>query len=503
MGEQTFLMKDTAQALLAAYPLEQLLQTIPTGLFLVDSDMRIAYWNEEAERITGFSAAEVVGQHCSMLEGIPCGATCGLFEGDLPKPITGAHCSIRHRDGHRITLNKNMDLLRDASGKAIGGIEAFVDISRLSQLEEKLRNSARSLRRAVRERTKELEHERTGLQAVLDGMLDPTYICTGDYRIEYMNCAMRKLIDGDISQPCYKAIYHLATPCKDCALHVTDLGLSITQERTLGQQGRTFEVIHSPLPSHDTVSRKLGVCRDITERLQTSQDLEQTNQELDAFVSMVSHDLRTPLTPIIGFSEYLQERYADKIDQTGLTSLHEIEKAGHQMLDLLEDLLTLAQVGRLDPPETPVPPNPIIDDILHELQDAIRSSNATIQIEELPALLIPAPLIMNLFRNLLSNALRYAIPAPRIEISAEQTAATCLIHIRDHGPGIPVEERQLIFDTFKRGSTSKMVRGTGLGLATVQKIVRTYQGRIHVEDTPGGGATFVIELPAPPHNSEP
>ena len=101
----------------------------PTGLILVDTEMRIVYWNAEAERITGYSAEEAVGQHCSFLDGIPCGKRCGLFEVASEKPITCVTCSVLHRNGTRISLSKNVDLLRNAEGEVIGGIEAFVDIS--------------------------------------------------------------------------------------------------------------------------------------------------------------------------------------------------------------------------------------------------------------------------------------------------------------------------------------------------------------------------------------
>lgn len=83
---------------------DQVLQTIPSGLFLVDNEQHIVAWNREAERITGFSSDEVLGRHCSFLNGIPCGSTCGLLDDSIPKPIIGATCSILSRDGNRIII---------------------------------------------------------------------------------------------------------------------------------------------------------------------------------------------------------------------------------------------------------------------------------------------------------------------------------------------------------------------------------------------------------------
>lgn len=487
-------MNSAAKELLAAYPLQQLLQTIPTGLFLVDSEMQIAYWNAEAERITGYSAAEAVGQHCSFLEGVPCGKTCGLFEEIKEKPITGIPCSILHRDGHRVTLNKNIDLLRNADGEVIGGIEAFVDISRQKQLEQSLRQSAAKLRIAVEERTHELELEQSNLRAVLDGMLDPAYICTDDFRISYTNRAMQELIGPTDGQLCYVVLHGRNVACAECPLEQTAQGKTVLQEREIGPQGRTYEIVHSPLPQRNGIVRKLGVCRDITERLESAAKLHQVNRELDSFVSTVSHDLRSPLTPLIGFSEFLQERYADSLDKMGLECLGEIEKAGRKMLSLLEDLLALARVGQLERPDVPVSMTRIVHEVVQEFAVEIKTTEAKLNIEELPAVYVPESLLMDLFRNLIANALRYAGNAPQIEIEGSREAGCSRLLVRDHGPGIPSVEREVVFESFKRGSGSKQTAGTGIGLATVRKIVRLYDGRVRIEETPGGGATFIVEF---------
>lgn len=487
-------MNPTAKELLAAYPLQQLLQTIPTGLFLVDNEMQIIYWNAEAERITGYSSEEAVGQHCSFLEGIPCGKKCGLFGDVKEKPITSIPCSVLHRDGKRVTLSKNIDLLRNTDGEVIGGIEAFVDISRQKQLEVSLRQSATKLRTAVAERTRELELEKSNLRTVLDGMLDPAYICTDEYRISYVNRAMRELLGPVEGEICYTALHGVDVVCHDCPLPLTAQGETVLQEREIGPQGRTYEIIHSPLPQGDGPVQKLGVCRDITDRIETAEKMHQANRELDSFVSTVSHDLRSPLTPLIGFSEFLQERYAGSLDEMGMECLVEIEKAGRKMLTLLEDLLALARVGQLERPEVPAPTTRVVHEVIQELSVEIMKTKAKLTIGELPAVNVPESLLMDLFRNLVTNALRYATDIPQIEIEGSSEPGCRRLFVRDHGPGIPPAEREIIFEPFKRGSSSVQIAGTGIGLATVRKIARLYNGRVSIEETPGGGATFVIEF---------
>ncbi|MDT8419809.1 MAG: ATP-binding protein [Desulfuromonadales bacterium] len=487
-------MNPEAKELLAAYPLQQLLQTIPTGLFLVDTKMQIVYWNAEAERITGYRAEDAVGQHCSFLEGIPCGNKCGLFEEEKEKPITGVSCTILARAGQRITLSKNIDLLRNAAGEVIGGIEAFVDISRQKQLERSLRQSAVRLRTAVAERTRELEQEKTSLRAVLDGMLDPAYICTGDFRISYINRAMRELLGPVENKPCYAVLHGIDGPCEDCPLPLTAEGETVIQERQMGGRGQTFEIVHSPLPQGSGSPQKLGVCRDISERLETAERLRQANRELDAFVSTVSHDLRSPLTPVIGFAEFLQERYAESLDAVGQECLEEIAKSGKKMLHLLEDLLALARVGQLERPAAAVSTSRVVQEVIQELAVDILKAQGKVIVGELPAVYVPESLLADLVRNLLTNALRYAGDRPQIEIEGSHFGCCSRLVVRDHGPGIPADEREMVFEPFMRGSSAEKISGTGIGLATVRKIVRLYSGQVRIEETPGGGATLVLDF---------
>lgn len=484
-------MKANLHRLLAEYPLETLLQTIPTGLFLVDVDLQVVYWNAEAERITGYPAAEAVGQHCSFLEGVPCQQKCGLFCDEIRKPVIGISCSVQHKNGQRVELTKNVDLLRDENGQVIGGIEAFVDISRLKKLEN-------SLRGEVEDRTRELEIEKAALRSVLDGMTDPVYICDDRFEITFTNRALRDIFGDITGETCYQAIHQQVRVCEDCPIAEVLAGKVICGERDLAATGRTYEIIHSPYPVAEKPTQKLGVFRDITERKAAELRLELANRELDAFVSTVSHDLRSPLTPLIGFTELLQDRYADQLDDIGRESLGEIMFTATKMKTLLEDLLTLARVGQLKNPTNKIHVNTVADDVLLELSNKVVERQAKVSIGSLPNIRIPESLLADLFRILLDNALKYAaIQDPRIEISGEGLPDRVRYRVIDHGPGVAVDEQNEIFQPFRRGRTGAGLPGSGVGLATVAKIARVFNGSVWVEETPAGGATFVIELLPP------
>jgi PAS domain S-box-containing protein len=135
---------------------EQLLALIPSGLYSVDSKKRITTWNRKAEEIIGYSADEVIGRDCGFFALSPCADLCGLFAEDVPKPITGGEFTIKRKDGRIRFLLKNADLLRDAAGGIIGGIESFEDITERREAEERLRQSYQDLRETFREVIKAL-----------------------------------------------------------------------------------------------------------------------------------------------------------------------------------------------------------------------------------------------------------------------------------------------------------------------------------------------------------
>jgi signal transduction histidine kinase len=257
--------------------------------------------------------------------------------------------------------------------------------------------------------------------------------------------------------------------------------------------------MHSPFPTNEKPTHKLAVFRDITNRKAAERQLRQVNRELDAFVSTVSHDLRSPLTPLIGFAEMLEDRYKDRLDDIGRECLTEIKHTAGRMKVLLEDLLILARVGQLKLPDQQQNVTGLAEDALLELADRVLERQARVQIANLPKIRIPQSLLFDLFRNLLGNALKYAAAKnPQIEIRGQQLSGRTRYLVVDHGPGVPTAEREMIFEPFKRGSNSNGTVGSGIGLATVAKIARVYQGDAWVEETPGGGATFIVELVAPP-----
>lgn len=480
--------------------LKQTLATVPSGLFVVDTEMTVVYWNPAAEQITGYSADEAVGQHCSFLQGVPCGDGCGLFNPDKPKPIIGAQCTIVTKQGETIHLLKNMEYLRDGEGEIIGGIESFINISRQHQLEESLRLQAADLEIRVKERTAELEQSEARFRSALDNMDDMAYIISEDYNLTFMNRTMLELFGDRVGEKCYLVLHNQASECPWCPMDKVFKNRTLRDERLLGDNGRTYEIVHSPLITEDGTRQKLAVCRDITLRKNAELELQEANRELDAFAHSVSHDLRGILAPVVTYMDFLQLSYKDVFDEQIIQILGEVERQSERAIALLDDLLDLARVSHIKITEQATDTNLIIDEIRQELA-VEKKVHPQIICEKLPHTWLPEALTYQVFTNLINNACHYVPPeSGPIEIGCWDENHTVTFYVRDHGPGVSSKEADSIFDIFYRGKTSKGERGTGVGLAIVRKVAIRFNGEAWVEKTPGGGATFCFSLPKTPKN---
>lgn len=235
--------------------------------------------------------------------------------------------------------------------------------------------------------------------------------------------------------------------------------------------------------------------QDITKRKQDEESLKKANQELAAFAHTVAHDLRNPLTPIIAYTHIVQEHYKTQLDKNGHRMLDTINNQAQKILSMIDDLLLLAEKGELACPLNPVDSNEVVSEIMEELDSVIKDSGAVVVRKHLPVVRIPKNMLSQLLGNLLGNAVRYAGKNGNpIEISGERNEKGVRFVVSDHGSGIPDGERENIFTLYYRGAEHKHISGNGVGLATVLKIARMFDGDIRVEETPGGGCTFIVDL---------
>lgn len=229
---------------------------------------------------------------------------------------------------------------------------------------------------------------------------------------------------------------------------------------------------------------------------QRTAELEAANRELEAFSYSVSHDLRAPLRHIDGFSSILLESCAAKLDPSEQAYLERIRKAAGQMGNLIDDLLKLARVGKHVLNLKPANLAALVEEVRTELEADTRGRNIHWKIAELPVITCDEGLIKQVFGNLLGNAIKYTRRSSDAVIQIGQTFAGDVpaFFVRDNGAGFDMKYAGKLFSAFQRLHNATEFEGTGIGLATVQRVVQRHGGRIWAEAELGKGATFYFTL---------
>jgi PAS domain S-box-containing protein len=243
----------------------------------------------------------------------------------------------------------------------------------------------------------------------------------------------------------------------------------------------------------------IAYLRDVTERRRAEEALARKNAELEHYVHAVSHDLRSPLVSLLGFSRLLRDDYGGTLEAKGLHFLERIEQAGRTMEALIRDLLELSRIGRTGH-ATRVSPRAVLLQLAAELKPRLDAQNVELRIpEDPPALLCERTRLYQIFSNLIGNALDHMgeRARPKICVDVDEREGECLITVADNGRGIDPSQHDRIFEVFQSlGPRRDGSRGTGMGLAIVRKIAETQGGHAWVESEPGRGAAFKVTLPA-------
>lgn len=239
-----------------------------------------------------------------------------------------------------------------------------------------------------------------------------------------------------------------------------------------------------------------AIVRDITSEKRAADELKRSNQELEDFAYVASHDLKSPLRHMSLGAEFLNRNYADKLDERGQEFVKVIIRSAARMHDLIDSLLTYSSVGRRDMKMDIIALDEVIDDALIMLESKIKEKNAVIKKEHLPNVFGNKILLTQLFQNIIENALKYQKQdiTPKIEIVFEEKNGFYWIYISDNGIGIKPEYAEKIFMIFQRLHKNSQYEGTGIGLAICQRIVEFHGGEIFLDTDYQNGSCFVIKL---------
>ncbi|MFT2721575.1 PAS domain S-box protein [Deinococcus sp. A31D244] len=302
-------------------------------------------------------------------------------------------------------------------------------------------------------------------------------------------------------------------PLHDCPIHQT---IQDGQTRRVDRdvmwhaQGYPVPVAYVVTPTRDeagAVSGAVVMVQDTTERERAQaqlrdviENLERSNQDLEQFAYVASHDLQEPLRTVGSYTELLVRRYQGQLDPRADQYLHYMQDAVTRMRSLIQDLLGFARVGRQETPLEPTDLRVLLQAAEQNVRATLEQGGGTLEWHTPHAVLGRPSLLLQLLTNLISNGLKFRAEdrLPRVQVRSELDGEFVHITVQDNGIGIAPEYHTRVFDIFQRLHLRETFAGNGMGLAICRKIVEFHGGRIWLESLPGQGSTFHLTLPVAP-----
>jgi PAS domain S-box-containing protein len=480
------------QAEAAVARLAAIVESSDDAIISKNIDGAILTWNIGAERIFGYRPEEIVGQPITRL---------------LPPDRIGEEDEIMQRikrsehvehfetvrlakDGRRVDVSVTISPVKNNAGTVIGASKIIRDITEQKRAQKVLREQATLLT---------LAHDAIIVRDPADKVVfwnhgaEETYGWTPD---EAVGQVIHDLLKTRFPKP-------LAEINADLAPTGRWEG-ELTHTRKDGQE---IMVTSRWSMQKDEAGRRastLEINRDITDRKrieealrQAAAELARSNEDLAQFASIASHDLQEPLRMIGSFLKIINEKYAQQLDDKAREYIGFAVDGAHRMSQLISDLLAYSRVGRQGKGFVETDMEAMLAHALLNLQISIGEAQAAITHDPLPTVKAETGMIVQLFQNLIGNAIKYRAKdtKPEIHVGAKREERGWQFWVRDNGIGIKAEDRDRVFMIFQRLHTRQEYSGTGIGLAICKRIIEYHGGRIWVESTPGEGSTFFFAIP--------
>jgi len=379
-----------------------------------------------------------------------------------------------------------------------------------------LRNEVGELARAFQILFKKLKQSRATearararLEAVVDSTVDGLVTIDGKGNIETFNKACETLFGYTAGEVIGKNVKMLMPEPYRSQHDAYISHYHETGEKRIIGKGREVEGRHkdgSVFPIHLSVSEvrirglKIysGIIRDITEAKKAEEEILRSNEELERFAYIASHDLQEPLRMVTNFTKLLDEEYGQGMGEQAQQYMSFVTDASGRMQNLVSDLLEYSRVGSEDAGFSTFAVQEQMDYVLETLQETIDETGTKITMDEMPKTLRANPVrFSRLMQNLIGNAIKYrhAERAPKIHVGVQEQGNNWLFSVKDNGLGIKEEYLDQIFVIFKRLHNKNEYSGTGIGLAVCKKIVENFDGQLSVESEFGEGSTFSFTIP--------
>lgn len=486
---------EITQRLLAA-----IVESSDDAIISKDVNGIVTSWNKGAERMFGYSSEEMVGQPIAIiaapdridempriLERVKQGERIDHYE------------TIRKaKDGRLVNISLTVSPIHDDEGRIVGASKI-----------------AREITEQIRVRA-ELAEEKERLRVTLSSIGDGVITTDSTARVTYLNPIAEQLTGWQISEAAGRPLEEVFRIINEDSRRTVEnpatkvlregivVGLAnhtllITKdghERSIDDSGAPIRVNSTDIAGVVLVFRDVSERRaDEKQRQAQAAQLRRINEELNQFAYAVTHDLREPLRNVVNFSQFLIRAFKAGSEADAETSTRYIVEGVQRMEMLLNDLLAYSQAaGTVELPVS-VDMNQALRLALENLKTAIVESGAIITNNSLPAVQGHYAQLVQVFQNLVSNAIKYRSEAePRVQIQAQRNGHEWIFSVRDNGIGIQPEYRKSIFGLFKR-LHGREIPGTGMGLAICSKIIERHGGRLWVNSQFGEGSEFSFSLP--------
>jgi PAS domain S-box-containing protein len=462
------------------------------AIVMMDTQGNVLSWNAGAERIEGYTAQEIIGQNFS------CFFTATDIKRGRPQEILGlTAASGRHeeearrvrKDGTRFLASLTFTALRDPAGNLWGFSESSYDLSNSTESEAKYRGLLEAAPDAM------VIADEQGLIVLVNAQTESLF---GYHRHELVGQSVEMLVPQS-----FRAAHsqqrqgYTANPHK----RIMDRGVEL---RGLRRDGSEFpaEIGLSPLETADGILVTAAI-RDISLRkkseeqlMRTMDELQRSNDDLQQFAYVASHDLQEPLRMVASYTQLIASRYQGKLDADADEFIAFAVDGCNRMQVLIQDLLAYSRAGTDGKTLREVSSEETLLAALANLDLTLEKSGAIVTHDLLPTIMTDETQLRQVLQNLIGNAIKYrGAEAPQVHVSAKNDAKQWIFSVRDNGLGIDPKHFERIFILFQRLHGRNEFEGTGIGLAICKKILERLGGRIWVESQLGRGSTFFFALP--------
>lgn len=476
-----------------------ILESIGDAFFAVDKNWIVTYWNKEAEKVLDRRRKEVLGK--SLWDSFPDAVGLKFYTEYHTAMQTG---EILHFEEHYLTSNQWFEVSVYPSEEGLSVY--FKDVSIRKTAEEEIRQTNERFEKVT--------------EATNDAIWDWDIQNNTYYRSEGFDRLFGYKMEKGISSDEFWKRHFLSEDMNriadsiDQAIKDPEISRWQAEYKIIKNDKSSAYVIDRGVIMRDSKGkalRMIGAMTDITYRKQYEESLKSlniqlekqtkeltiSNKELEQFAYIASHDLQEPLRMVTSFLNQLKRKYQDQLDEKAHQYIHFAVDGSLRMRQIILDILEFSRVGKHDENKDEIDLNQIVDEVCQLQHRLIEEKVALVQFDHLPKIISYRSPILQVFQNLIGNALKYSKPnvSVTIEVTAKEIKDEWEIAIKDNGIGISKEYHEKIFILFQRLHVDEEYRGTGIGLAIVKKILDNLGGRIWVESEEGVGSTFYFTIP--------